>query len=82
MKRTVASAAIIFSDGSYVGWKVVGKNKEFNKTMYAVHVLVKSEQESIDIFFETWDKPSMHTASHFIRNAIKDAKAAAKSADE
>lgn len=74
MKRAIATVNIAFSDGSYVKWTSIAKNEDFNRKMYKIQVRVENSPNSIDEFFETWDKPSMHTASHFIGNAIKNAK--------
>lgn len=78
MKRTFATATITFSDGSAVHWTSLGKKERLysQATKYAIQVRVENGPNSIDHFFETWDKPSMHTALHFIKNAIKDASEA------
>lgn len=75
MIRTFATATIAFSDGSWVHWRSLGKQERLYRqaTKYAIQVRVENGPKSIDEFFETWDKPSMHTALHFIKNAIKNA---------
>jgi len=74
-KRTVSGAVISFNDGSFVKWIYVGKTQQTwgDRHTWKIHVRVE-QPPTIEQFFETWDKPSMHTASHFIRNAIKDFK--------
>lgn len=76
MKRTIATVTIAFSDGSAVHWSYIGKNAEYGHKMYKVQVRVENGPDSIDEFFETRDKPSMHTAIHFVKNAIKHAATA------
>lgn len=76
MKRELNTAIISFSDGSTVQWRYIGKCQRLYsiEKKYAIQVRVEDGANSIDQFFETWDKPSVHTAQHFIKNAIKDAK--------
>ncbi len=75
MKREFASATITFNDGSAVQWRYLGMFERLyrKEKRYAIQVRVETTP-SIDQFFESWDKPSQHTAEHFIKNAIKDAK--------
>lgn len=76
MARELNMAVISFSDGSSVQWRYIGKQERLyrEEKKYAIQVRVENGAKSIDHFFESWDKPSQHTAEHFIRNAIKDAK--------
>lgn len=76
MKRTFATATISFSDGSAVHWTSLGKQQRLYRpeTKYSIQVRVENGANSIDSFFESWNKPSIATALHFIKNAIKDAK--------
>lgn len=76
MKRTLVTATIAFSDGSAVQWTSLGRQQRLYKkaVKYAIKVRVENGPKSIDAFFESWDKPSMATALHFIKNATKDAK--------
>lgn len=75
MKRIFATATITFSDGSAVHWRSLGKHERLYSiaVKYAVQVRVERGPQSIDEFFETWDKPSIHTAEHFLKTSIKDA---------
>lgn len=76
MKRTFATATIAFDDGSSVMWRYLGPKTRYSKKepWYAIQVRVENGDKSIDEFFESWDKPSMARATHFIKNAIKNAK--------
>lgn len=76
MKRELTTSVFSFSDGSAVQWRYIGKQERFYSVekKYAIQVRVERGAKSIDQFFESWDKPSQHTAEHFINNAIKDAK--------
>ena len=74
-KRTIASAVITFDDGTFVKWKYIGKTKQLYNYRHTWEIYVRVEQSpSIEQFFQSWDKPSIHTANHFIKNAIKDYK--------
>lgn len=76
MKREFASATIIFNDGSAVYWRYLGKFERLysKEKKYAIQVRVENGSNSLDHFFESWDKPSIQCAEHFIKNAIKNAK--------
>ncbi len=76
MKREATTVIITFSDKSSVIWRYLGKKTRMyrKEKWYSIQVRVENGANSIDQFFETWDKPSIHTAEHFIKNAIKDAK--------
>lgn len=74
-KRTVSSAVISFDDGSFVRWQYVGKVQRLYRAENRWKIYVRVEQRpSIEQIFESWDKPSIHTANHYIKNAIKDFK--------
>lgn len=73
--RTISTAVFTFSDGTFVKWEYLGKVERLYKAERRWKISLRVEQSpSIEQFFETWDKPSQHTAEHLIRNAIKDAK--------
>lgn len=75
MARSLNHAVFTFDDGSSVVWRYLGKQLRYNREekRYSIQVRVASSP-AIDQFFETWDKPSQHTAEHFIKNAVKDAQ--------
>jgi len=76
MKRELTLATYFFTDGSSVVWRSLGKQDRVytKETKYAIQVHVNKQPQSIDHFFESWDKPSEHRAVWFIKQAIKDAK--------
>lgn len=76
MTRSLNQAVFIFDDGSSVVWRYIGKEMRLytEAKKYAIQVSVEGRPTSIDQFFETFDKPSIHTAERFINNAIKTAK--------
>lgn len=73
MSKTLATVHVLFTDGSFVKWHYLGKATRLYKKVkkYGAQVRVENGPNSIDQYFETWDKPSEHTALHFIKNAIK-----------
>lgn len=76
MARELNTSVFLFSDGSSVQWRYIGKEERLyrEEKRYAIQVRVDNGSKSIDQFFESWDKPSQHTAEHLIKNAIKDEK--------
>lgn len=72
----ISTVDIYFTDGSYVKWRCLGKQQRLYKdeNRYAVQVRVEDGPNSIDQYFETWDKPSTHRAIFFIKTAIKYGK--------
>lgn len=78
MKNTHTLSAVYFhfDDGSYVKWIYFGMQQRLYRPekRYAVQGRVENGPESIDVAFETWDKPSEARAVLFINSAIRDAK--------
>lgn len=65
-----------FDDGSYVKWIYLGMQQRLYRSekRYAVQGRLENGPESIDVAFETWDKPSEAKAVFFIKSAIRDAR--------
>lgn len=76
MLRTINTIDFYFSDGSYVKWLYLGRVARLcqPKNRYTVQVRVQNSPNSIDVSFETWDKPSEARAVFFIKSAIKEDK--------
>lgn len=74
--RSLSTVYFHFDDGRYVKWIYLGMQQRLYRPekRYAVQGRVENGPESIDVAFETWDKPSEARAVLFIKSAIREAE--------